>query len=447
MYAFVIQNPAGQIVERFSDVLAFDSRRVVNGIGSLTFSLASNHPAVARIAHLATVYLYRREPTQALAWTLENYGLVLQRRWSYPAAALAGGRLPAAGMPAAKMPHFTCTALHPNWLLSTRIVYWKAGTPGRSSFSDTPVETIAKTLVASNAAALSGAADGRERDGWNTLLPVFIQADAANGPTLDWHCAYHNLLNTLQRLAALSGADFDLVPLESGYEFRWYAAGLGSDRRTQLIFSTERGNIANPCYELDRRAEKTVAVVGGRGLGILRSTLHACADACSPANDIEGFTSSNQAESAAAMLSVANHYLAGHAAPARLTYDVIQIPSTYYGKHYFLGDWVTVRNPFTGQDFPARVQSTRITFQQPDAAHPAAAPFIQIDLGSETISAEAFPDLLEDLQTAESRSEDTLDAAVFDDAEAITIYLDAGTFSGAYLSPGVSGGFFRPPPG
>ncbi len=437
MYTFVIQNRAGQIVERFSDVLEFDSRRVVNGVGSLTFSLPAGHPAVPAIGHLAMVMLYRREPTQSLNWALENYGLVLERRWSYPAA-------PAG---AARLPRFSCTALHPNWLLSTRIVYWKAATPGRSSFSDVPAETIAKTLVAANAGSLSGAADGRERDGWDTPLPISIQTDASSGPNLDWHCAYHNLLGTLQRLAAVSGADFDLAPQGNGYEFRWYPNGLGSDRRAQVIFSIERGNLANPCYELDRRAEKSVAVVGGRGLGILRRTLHASSVDYSPDNDIEGFTSSYQAESVAAMLSVANDYLARHVAPAHLTFDVLQIPSTYYGKHYFLGDWVCVRNPFTGQNFDARVQTARITFIQPDADHPAAAPSIQIDLGSQTTGMDTFPDLLEDLQTAETGAEEVLDAATFDDAEPILFHLEAGSFGGVYLSAGLSGGSFRPPPG
>lgn len=433
MYSFIIHDAAGAAVERFSDVLAFDSQRVVNGIGSLTFSLPANHPAVASIGHLALVSLYRREPAQGLAWTLENCGLALSRGWSYPDNGSTGA------------PIFTCTALHPNWLLSTRIVYWKAGTSGRSYFSETPAETIAKTLVAANAAALSGAADGRERDGWDTLRPITVQADGAGGPILTWQCAYHNLLATLQRLAALSGADFDLLPQGGGYEFRWYPDGLGSDRAAQVIFSIERGNIANPAYELDRRKEKTVAVAGGRGQGILRRTLHACSTAYSPENDIEGFTTSYQAETNAGMLAVAGHYLARCAAPARLTFDVLQMPSTCYGVHYFLGDRVTVRNPFTAQDYPARVLAARIAFCQPQPGR-AAAPLIQIDLG-ETGALDAFPETLEELQTADSGEIDGLDAAAFNDPEAVIFTLDAGPFAVVYLSAGVSGGAFRPPPG
>ncbi len=430
MYYLAIHDPANTCLTRFADFMEMESLNVVNQIGYITFTISAAHPALEHVAHLNRLHLYRREARYNVPWTLENSAILLAQRW----------HITSTGTPA-----LTATALHANWLLSTRLVNWKAGTSGRSSFADTPAESIAKTLVCYNATALANEAEGRERDGTHTLLPIQVEADGGRGARLDWHCAYQELLLCLQRLACVGGGDFCLVPAATGgYEFRWYAGQMGSDRRSSVIFALPRGNMAKPVCVLDRRQEKTVAVVGGRGEGILRPLYHVYANDYSVENDVEGFVNGMNVFSASGMQSCGARYLASHSPATGLDFDVLQTPATLYGKHYFLGDVVSVRNPFSGADESAQVQAVRIRLKY-SAAQPTsrAAETIQVTLrvGAAQLPADLAA-FLEDWNTADNWENDNLDGAGFA-AAPIDLEVNGGLFSQVYLSSGIHGGYFN----
>ena len=334
----------GDQIHRFSNFLELQSYREVNGLGFISFSLSADHSAIADITHLTKISLWRKDTL--IPWYLENIGFVLARKWTFDPV---------------KGKVFSCIAVHPNWILATRIVAWKAGTANRSKFTAQKVETIAKTLVNYNATGLALASAGRIRDGNYVAWGMNVEADAFHGPSIDYYCAYYNLLETLQKLAVIGLGDFDMVPYVTGYEFRWYDGQLGTDRSTTTLFSVDRGNIANPVYNLDNRAEQTIALVGGQGEGAARNVVVRQGAGYTTTNDIEKFLYATYIVTTAGLQAEGDRYLLNHEAINSLVFSVLQTYSTQYGLHYFLGDKVTIRNPFTLVDSVGKVTAVTIT--------------------------------------------------------------------------------------
>ncbi|MEI7990511.1 MAG: hypothetical protein WCI88_15870, partial [Chloroflexota bacterium] len=332
-YALTVHTAGGEQVDRFGDFLSLESRRLVNGVGELRFTLPEGHPALANLTHLREVRLYRRGGEGGALWQLENQGLLLRQQWESGTNEVRRAAVRSA-------PCITFTALHPNWLLGTRCVAWKAGIDARSHF-ETAAETVAKAMVRWNATEEASAAAGRERDGQYTLVPLSVQADAGGGNLMNWSCAYDNLLESLQRLSILGGGDFELVSVPGGYEFRWYSGQLGNDLRSEVFFALERGNLSNPRLDLDRRNEQSAAVVGGRGVGILRQVIACYGENYSTANDIETFVYGLQASDADGLAALGAQALQRSQPQKTLDFDVLQTPGCTYGIHYQIGDRVS----------------------------------------------------------------------------------------------------------
>jgi len=212
-----------------------------------------------------------------------------------------------------------------------------------------------------NATGVATVANGRIRDGNYVAWGMNVEADAAHGPSIDFYCSYYNLLEILQKLSIIGVGDFDMVPYVAGYEFRWYDGQLGTDRTTTTLFAVERGNMANPVYSLDNRAEQTIALVGGQGEGTNRNVVVRQGSGYSITNDIEHFLYAAYIVTTAGLQAEGDRYLLNHTAVNSFSFDVLQTPSTQYGLHYFLGDKVKIRNPFTLTDTSTKVVATTIT--------------------------------------------------------------------------------------
>lgn len=296
-------------------------RKVVNAPGMLAFVLDADSEAAALVENNGIVELWRRDNGNELPWARDFTGIVRRRLWR------------------SRDQHtLTVYCPGPSYLLSKRHVLWPAGTTNRSMFLNDPAETIAKTLVAYNAGADATVANGRLYDGAITGLSV--EADAAGGNTLDWYCAYDNLLATLQDLAKVGGGDFDTVQTDdAAFEFRWYDDQLGTDRSATVIFALEWGNMAEPEYEDDRLDERNIVAALGQGEGSARTvTIRTTGD-----EDSEGTTDARNEATEAGLEAVADMRLAQWQRRQSFTFRALQTPSCLYGKHYFLGDLVTAR--------------------------------------------------------------------------------------------------------
>lgn len=321
-YRLDLHNAAGAKVAELTDFWSLSYTRRVNAPGRLDFSLAGDHRAVADLEHNGEVIVYRRNPALGLDWTADFWGLFrgMRRRFS---------------------DHDRIEAVCPGLLtmLGRRIVAWKAGTSNRSSFSSAKAETVMKTLVSYNAGASATTGNGRIRNG--TINGISVQADGAGGNTLSVDCAWDNLLEILQKVAAIGGGDFDLIKTgAASWEFQWFSGQRGTDRTATLLFALERGNMAEPEYSYDRTEERTVAVVGGQGEGADRAVVVRTGPDYAAGNDIETFVDARNNTTTEGLNASGDAKLAASRALQQFDYRVVQTPGCAYGVHYGLGDLV-----------------------------------------------------------------------------------------------------------
>ncbi len=301
--------------------LSLTYTKAVNAAGLLVFELNADSAAAALLAHRGIVEVWRADAEAGIDWTRDFTGLILRRQWQ----ASDVGRVTV-----------YCPGLL--WLLGTRHVLYAAGTANRSQFTTAKAETIAKTLISYNAGASATTANGRKRNGAITGLTV--QADAAGGNTLDLYCAWDNLLEALQGIAAVGGGDFDLVQTgDAAFDFRWYAGQRGTDRTSTVIFALERGNMAEAEYDDDRQSETNVVAVLGQGDGADRTVVvRTAGDA-----DVETTADSRNEATTAALNAVGDRRLVEGARRQSFDFAALQTPACLYGLHYGLGDLVTAR--------------------------------------------------------------------------------------------------------
>jgi hypothetical protein len=330
---------------KFAEVTDFEwlvCMTEVNGTGYMQAQLRGDHTAISSLEHKSQIELWRNDVDNAIDWYRYFGGLYLGQRREMPDAAI-----------------FQLSA--PGFLdmLSWRIVAWPAGTANRSAFTGAKAETILKTLVDYNAGANATIVNGRLRAG--VITGINLEADGAHGNTLDWNCAYDELLKTLQKMATVAGGDFDLVKTAAAtWELRWYTGQRGTDRTATVTFATERGNMGEPVYTYSRTNEKTVCIVGGKGEGAARKIVVRTGADYSASNDRELFYNGSGEDTTAALNSAGDKALAGKQAREEFGFKVLQTPACTFNLHYFLGDKVTVVNPFTGASSPQKIQKATL---------------------------------------------------------------------------------------
>jgi hypothetical protein len=247
--------------------------------------------------------------------------------------------------------------------LAWRIVAWTAAYTNRSKFTSAKAETIANTLVKYNITSDATIANGREREG--ALTGVTVEADGAEGNTIDWYCAYDNLLETLQDLTLVGGGDFDLVKTSStAWQYRWYTGQLGTDNSSSVTFALERGNMGNPVYIDNRLNEKTVCIVGGQGETSSRTIEVRTGTNYAAGNNIETFEQATDITTQAGLQSRGDKALAEVEAVKEFSFDVLQIPGCEYGDDYVLGDLVTAVNPYDQTTYTVKVQSVSVSIEK-----------------------------------------------------------------------------------
>jgi hypothetical protein len=318
--------PAGVLTAVITDFLELSYSKKVNAPGLLMFVLPDDDDAIAYFELDAQVEVWRRDLERAIDWYCD-----FRAFWR-------GERRQADSNGTTRY-----TAICPGQmdLLKRSLVAYPAGTDDRNTFVSEPAETIIKNLVKYNATSSGTTGDGRERT--VTTSGITIQTDGATGTSIDYTCAWQNLLSSCQEVALTGGGDFDLVKTGSrAWEFRWYLGQLGTDRSATITFALQYGNMANPQLTRDYTGEKTVAIVGGQGEEASRTVVvRNGANYDATENAVETFVDARQMTTTNALNNRGDTELESVRQRNQLTFDVLQVPSTLYGQHYFLGDLVT----------------------------------------------------------------------------------------------------------
>lgn len=331
-----LKSAAGVTFARLDDFEQAVLTRGVNEIWRLDFTVRDK-AILASLEHKSEITLWRRDPINGLPWTNLFRGFFLGQRWEITDPAK----------------QVTITALNQMWLLGTRVVAWPAETIDRSKFIGAKAETVMKNLVKYNAGSDATAANGRARTG--TITGLTVQTDGANGNTIDFYCAWDNLLEALQKVARIGGGDFLLVGSPTAPDFRWFTGQLGTDRTSTVKFSIDNGNITNPVWNNQRASEKTVAIVGGDGVGDFRQITTTTSGAYSSSNDTEVFVNASDVTTSSGRTDRGKKRLDETKALSEFTFDVVQTPAYRIQQDYFLGDKVSVINPFSGASLTAKI--------------------------------------------------------------------------------------------
>lgn len=329
-YKLRFYSAAGALVAEIVNFEELCYAKRVNSPGLCTFTLDGDHAAIDLLEHRSQIEVWRANPNQQLDWHCDFYGLYLSpNRFQ------------------SERNVFTTVCPGQMWLLGTRYVAWYADTADRTKFASDPAETIMKTLVDYNACANATTGNGRLRNG--AITGLSIQTDGGRGNSLDWNCAWRNLLTTLQGLALVAGGDFDLIKTAAqAWKFRWYTGQRGDDRSASVVFARERGNMMHPHYRHDRLNEKTVAIVGGQGEKGERDIVIRTGDDYSASNDVEIFVDAKNRATTAGYNAAGDKRLSELQARQEFSFEVVQTPSCFYGQvasggDYELGDLTTAR--------------------------------------------------------------------------------------------------------
>lgn len=228
-----------------------------------------------------------------------------------------------------------------DWLRRS-IVAYRADTANRSLFENVAAETVLKTLVTYNATSAGTTADGRDTNVGSWGANISVKSDGAEGSNVTVSCAGRNLLEILREVADLGGLDFGLTKTgPQAWQF-WTDTRMGDNHTDDVVFSLPYGNMRRPRLRSNRRAEKTVAIVGGQDTGSSRAVeVRTGANYNASYNSFETFVNASQYSDAAGLQSEGDARLEELRAVDQLSFDVIQVSSTLYGKHYRLGDTVS----------------------------------------------------------------------------------------------------------
>jgi hypothetical protein len=343
LQAVLTGNATGDAAGEKSGFSGLAYTKQVNAPGFMIFSLRGDHELLSTLADKWQVEVWRKPDGQA--WARDFVGIYRQPEWRYGDRSTFSGYCP--GIIS---------------MLSWRHVMWKAGTASRSRFVAAKAETIMNTLVSYNACAAATIANGRIREG--AIGGLTVEADGTDGNTIDWFCAYDNLLENLQKCAKVAGGDFDVVKTSSSaWQYRYYVGQLGTDRTASVKFSMNLGNMTDVQYRITRLDERTAVVVGGKGEGADRATATVTGTNYNvTTNNIENFLNATDVDTTDALTDRGDQYLDEVQAREVFTFTGREAPLSRYGVHYYLGDLVTAANPINGTDYTAKVMQAVVSF-------------------------------------------------------------------------------------
>lgn len=258
---------------------------------------------------------------------------------------------------------YTAILAEQNDLLTRSIINYPANTANRSLFSAVATETILKTLVTRNATSSGTTGDGRSFnvDSWGAF--VSVAADTAAGTSQTKACFGENLFGVLQDVGNAGGLDFWLT--KTGARTWQFRTGtlLGNDRSSgsgAVTFALQFDNMRGASLQSNRRAERTVCIVGGQGVDAARAMRRRTgANYDATVNSYETFHNGSRYSTNAGLDSAGDERLEELRARDSLSFQPIQVPSTLYGKHYFLGDKVLAY--YLGKSYTPQIRGVQVS--------------------------------------------------------------------------------------
>lgn len=352
-----IYSSAGVRQAIITDVLQVTSRRIVNDIDTLAFTVMSTSPAVPYLVYGAIVEYYRTDITNGIATYRESVGIVRFTRYAQVQDIT-----------------YEVVAFGFNVLLADRIVAYKSGLANLSQFSAVAAETALKTLFNYNVGSSATTANGRYLDG--RITGATTAATTGAGSSITVSCSNQNLLLAMQKIQLNAGGDFDMVfTAPTSYTFTWYTGQLGTNRTSTVIFSVDNGTLGKLIIDDDRANDITAAIVGGQGEGSARIITTRPASLPTGLDLRERFIDARNENATAAYQALGDAALRDALINRQIIQSqIIQSFALRYARDYFLGDLVSI---YTGSSTLTR-KIIAVTIQNQSSGEEV----IQIELAS-----------------------------------------------------------------
>lgn len=345
MYTMQIYTNAGVLQSYITDFESLGISRQCSSVDGLKFTLPSSSPSASFIQYGYIVIVYRKDDALGIVESVEFSGII--RNIVQVVSSIRSLQVTAVGMMA---------------LLGDRVIAWPSKIANRSLFTASPAETIIKNLFNYNIGSLATTAQGRLLSGVITGMSTTASSGAGTSLTVD--CSLKGLFSTIQETAITGGGDVDLVyTAPVTWTLVWYTGQLGTDRTATVILSVPTGTIQELIITTDRIQDFSTVIIGGAGINIAR--IYATRPATLP-------TGLNSREIYSDAKSTGNNSLLSMRQQGtvliqkqnrrRVTYraKILQNGALRYGRDYFLGDLVTIRDNDT--DVTQKVQGVALGF-------------------------------------------------------------------------------------
>jgi hypothetical protein len=323
--------------------LAYTKRR--NAPGECTFTLNGDNEKIDFLTENALIEIWRKNETLGLDWYCDFYGIIRgEERVTNKVNSVT----------------IHCPGILDK--LNDRIVAYPPESTNRSYFTSINAERILNTLAKYNLTSSGTTADGRVR--LATMSGVTVEADGNSGPTVDlWDCAEEVLLETMYALATQYKVAFDLV--NSGPNTWEWQYITNTDVSDTQIFAIDRGNVSEIRYKKDRTNERTIAIIGGKGEGLLKEyQTREGTNYDVSTNNREVYVNSGS-DSIAEQWLDGDRELVAREAKDQIEFDILSTASSYYGLHYNLNYLVT--GQYNGTDYPLVV--SEVSIEIPEGAN------------------------------------------------------------------------------
>ena len=207
LYQCRIYDSSGNLVGLYDDLVALQYKKIVNGIGMAVLTVPETHAIISQLADdlLLNIYFTYRPLTGGEITDQQDFvGLYRDKQ---------------IGTDQDGNVHYLLYFMGSIEVLSRNIVAYPAGTNLRSQFTTRAIATISKEVVQYNCTSLATTGNSRLRDA-NVVRGLVATLGSGRDPTtstINYSCAYRNVLEVVQELAQLGVYDFDVVFDKASY--------------------------------------------------------------------------------------------------------------------------------------------------------------------------------------------------------------------------------------
>jgi len=338
----------------WNDGLSLQYRKKVNDVGMCVWAVQPDHPALSLVGEDDRVEISVTDGASTgsfLAWETDYHGVYREQQTSTDQS---GNEYKLLYFPSAEE------------VLARSIVAYKAATTDRSLFSSRAISTIFSNVWRYNCTTNGTTADGRERDAISTVSTT--GTGSASATTIDYRCAWKNVLTALQELAFLGGNTFDVVRNISTNELTVRVDTTSTDVSSDVVFSLAINNMGQSALQQNKMLEKTVAIVGGAGQESSRTVRTRTGVNQSATNDYEIFVDHKDTSTTSILDDRGDIVLSDRQARTTISADILQSSGYQYLVDYEAGNIVTL--DFGGSAVTRQISQVNVRF----------TPHMQVDI-------------------------------------------------------------------